>query len=233
MINNFERFEDKYIISSEQYIKLKHLLSIYGHIDEYGLYPVTSYYLDNPKFEFANESILHPNDNQKYRIRKYDHNNLCLNKSVIFELKERIDGRIYKKRFSLPMFDLFSISDNILEKMINQNFKIVYSEEKLKNFYPRILVQYFREAYEFPKYKDLRITFDCKINCYLTSSNNFNTIITTPCSLLSNDKYLLEIKYSNTKPQWLENIISSVQIEKTYFSKYVSAYRMLFDKISG
>lgn len=229
----FDRIEDKYIITQNQYHSLTTVLTQYGQLDKYGNYPISSVYFDNTQAQLAQQSILFPLDNQKLRLRQYSHAAFCENHSVMFELKERINGRIRKTRTVLPFADFLKLSHNMKSSQIpDVTLDTLLRFQTEYQLIPQLLIQYFREAYYFDQTPDLRITFDTQICCFpISSPGEMVSDSTSP--LLSSGQYLLEIKYDHEIPSWLTDFLQKNQIYKTEYSKYVSAYKLLFSQISG
>ena len=87
---------------------------------------------------------------------------------------------------------------------------------------PKQYISYQREAFFGKDNKDFRLTFDRKIterryDLDLRESSYGNYII-------DRDQRLMEVKVSDSMPEWLINKLSELEIYKTSFSKYGKAY---------
>ena len=56
----FRRYENKYLITREQYTKIKNRISEYTVPDDYGSYTVCNLYFDTDSFEIIRRSIEKP-----------------------------------------------------------------------------------------------------------------------------------------------------------------------------
>ena len=88
---------------------------------------------------------------------------------------------------------------------------------------PKQYISYQREAFFGKDNKDFRLTFDRKIterrfDLRLDNESYGNYII-------GEDQRLMEIKVSDSMPQWLVEKLSELKIYKTSFSKYGRAYQ--------
>lgn len=89
-----------------------------------------------------------------------------------------------------------------------------------------MFISYQREAY-CQKNDDMRITFDCDIKY---RNNSFSLNNTNGINILDNNQFLLEIKTSKSIPLHLARIFSQLNINKTSFSKYGSAYYQMINQ---
>ena len=101
----FERYEDKYLITLSQYLTFLEEIKKYGYLDKYGRYPIESLYLDDNDFKSAKESIESPLNNTKLRLRSYKVNGITEKDTIMLEQKARINGRVYKIRANLTIYD--------------------------------------------------------------------------------------------------------------------------------
>ena len=95
---------------------------------------------------------------------------------------------------------------------------------------PKQYISYQRTAFFGKDNKDFRLTFDRKITERRTdlslSQPSFGNFI------IGADQRLMEVKVSDSVPEWLINKLSELQIYKTSFSKYGKAYQnYIYDKI--
>lgn len=233
MDHTFDRYEDKYILNGEQYQKLIQGLSAYGYRDEFGQYPIASVYFDSDSFALAGECIRSPYSNRKLRLRQYSHDPFRGNGMVMFELKERRNGKVHKIRSNMD-FDTFrerSLKESVPETdAIHRQLQKFQKQAALR---PRIWIQYFREAYRFDGDPELRVTFDTEISCRRAEEPDINGKFREPQIIFPRDYYLLEVKYSETMPRWLEEMLRTHGIVRADFSKYLLAYRSLFTETSG
>jgi SPX domain protein involved in polyphosphate accumulation len=221
----FQRFENKYIISLEQFNKLKVLILKHLEEDKYGLTTIQSLYFDTPSYLLIRRSIEKPDYKEKLRIRGYG----IVNKddNIFFEIKKKYDGIVYKRRVVMKEHEAYEMFYNhdCVDSQIKK--EIAYFNELYDDLKPRLLMMYDRTAYEKG---DLRITVDDNVRFRTDNLNLSSEPIGT--RLLPKDQLLLEIKSSGAMPLWLVKFFSENKIYKTSFSKYGEAYKFLVTKES-
>ena len=211
----FQRFENKYKISREQFNRLKVLILKHLEEDKYGLTTIQSLYFDTPSFLLIRRSIEKPEYKEKLRIRGYGI--IKNNDDVFFEIKKKYDGIVYKRRV------IMKEQSNNVDSQIKR--EIHYFNELYDDLKPRLLMMYDRLAYEK---NDLRITVDDNVR-FRTDNLNLSSE-PVGIRLLPEDELLLEIKSAGAMPLWLVKFFSENKIYKTSFSKYGEAYKYLVKK---
>jgi len=96
--NIFKRYELKYIITEEQYNKLRQLMSEYMKGDEYGRSTICNLYYDTPDYLLIRRSIEKPVFKEKLRVRSYGVADQ--NSTTFIELKRKYDKVVYKRRIT-------------------------------------------------------------------------------------------------------------------------------------
>ena len=221
MIETFKRFENKYLISIDEYEKLMELLSPYLVKDKYYDYNIRSVYLDTPNYDLINKSLEKPIYKEKIRIRSYG--KASNNDNVFFEVKKKYMGITNKRRIITTYDELNNyFENNIIPKTINEQiFNELDYYMKYYDLKPSVYISYNRLSYFSKDNENLRITFDkdLKYRLYdldLSIDHNDKQII--------ENKYIMEIKTLDSFPLWLVKILSTLKIYPTSFSKYGSIY---------
>ena len=206
-INTFARKEIKFLLDMKQYESLMELIPTYMNPDkfciggkEYGVYNI---YYDTSDDFLIRESLSKP------------------------YYKKKIGGIVAKRRVTMTLAQ----SDEYLshhikpapDKYITEQ---VFNElDAFLNMYsvtPKQYISYQRTAFFGKDNNDFRITFDRKI-----TERRDNLTLTLPSSgnqIIGQDQRLMEIKVSDSIPEWLINKLSELHIYKTSFSKYGKAY---------
>ena len=97
---------------------------------------------------------------------------------------------------------------------------------------PKQYISYQRSAFFGKDNSDFRLTFDRQITArredISLASGNYGSQIIRP------DQRLMEIKVTDSIPKWLSDALSELNIYKTSFSKYGTAYKQYIrSKIEG
>lgn len=232
-ITTFERKEIKFLINMEQYEKLLERLTEYMEYDkfcvggnEYGIYNI---YYDTPDDFLIRESLSKPFYKEKIRLRSYYE---CAkpDDTVFLEIKKKIGGVVNKRRITLTLSEA--------EKYINygirpkDNGDYIRSQilgeldvfmSNYKPLTPKQYISYKRTAFFGRDDKNFRLTFDSAITGRRhqlgLSEKNFGD------QLIESDQRLMEVKILDSMPIWLADCLSELNIYKTSFSKYGTAYK--------
>ncbi|MBE6840601.1 MAG: polyphosphate polymerase domain-containing protein [Ruminococcus sp.] len=237
-ISTFARKEIKFLLNMEQYNGIMEVIDEYMNPDkycidgkEYGVYNI--YYDTNDDF-LIRESLSKPYYKEKIRLRSY-YSPAKPDDIVFLEIKKKIGGVVAKRRVTMTLAE----ADEYLKtrkkpetsKYITQQ---VFTELDvfLDNYYvkPKQYISYQRRAFFGKDNKDFRLTFD-----RLITERRDNLTLSEPSygsQIIGADQRLMEVKISDSVPEWLINKLSELQIYKTSFSKYGKAYQtFIYNKI--
>lgn len=218
----FKRNEKKYILTQSGYLNVLEALEPYMREDQYGLHTITSIYYDTEDFSLIRASMRKPEYKEKFRLRCYGQP--AENDPVFLELKKKLDGIVYKRRISLPLWE----GEAFLQEgcSIAGHGQIADEIEwfvREKHIAPRLLLAYDRIALFGRENPNLRITFDENIRfreeelSFMSGSGE--------ASLTSRGQVLMEIKVNGAIPLWLSALLSSMCIYPNSFSKYGAWYQ--------
>ncbi len=219
----FKRHEMKYMLTYEQYEKLKILMKNHMQLDKYGKNLISNLYFDTNDFLLIRRSIEKPCYKEKLRVRGYAKVNHDSN--VFIELKKKYKGIVYKRRIIAPHDQ--ALAYLMQNKALDDDTQITHELDYFKEFYhdlaPRVYLSYEREAYFGLIDHDFRITFDQNIlardyDVDLTLGRYGNKVV-------DDDTILMEVKTSVGLPKWLLDFFAKNHIYKTSFSKYGTAYK--------
>ncbi len=225
----FHRQEYKYLITFDQYQKLKSYLKKRGLLpDNYSFksennqYYISSLYLDTSDYRFYWDKQYGVKDRLKYRLRTYIHKP-SLTTSIFWEVKKKYGDFFIKDRFQLP----WSVTKSFLNSSINLSnlLKHTSDQKALIRFYqtvinlnlkPSVLISYYREPWLNPNYPQLRLTFDHQIQAAKSLDLFFPHRQTT---ILPNN-VVLEIKFSGSVPGYLSKLNQVFNLKRQSVSKY-------------
>lgn len=229
-INTFARKEIKFLLDMHQYEELMNVIGEYMNPDkycvggkEYGIYNI---YYDTPDDFLIRESLAKPYYKEKIRLRSY-YSPASPDSPVFLEIKKKIGGIVTKRRVSMTLAesDEYFATRNkpeIRKYITGQVFTELDAFLAHYPVAPKQYISYQREAFFGKDNKDFRLTFDRKItdrryDLHLSQESYGNYIIGA-------DQRLMEVKVSDSMPDWLVNKLSELKIYKTSFSKYGRAY---------
>jgi len=226
------RYELKYLISESkaqaivQYIKPYLQVDRYSKLQRGGDYPIVSLYLDSDDLRLCWETLTGHKNRFKLRVRSYTDEP---DYPRFFEIKRRINTVIVKSRARVMDRDVPTLlaglplppqnySADI--ETLNQ-FQLYMNSIKAK---PMILIRYMRRAYEGDSETRVRVTFDRQL-CYCTTEApevrlggrgwQENT--------LTMGSAILEIKFTNRYPAWLNQMIRALDLQAQPISKYATS----------
>ena len=230
MANNRElagkqyRHELKYIISEGEHKMLATRIKACLKQDYYaslsgGEYLIRSLYFDDPFDSALWEKASGVGSRDKFRIRIYNYSD----DAIKLERKHK-EGQYIKK-------DSVSLSREDCEAIMRGKFECLKHNESpfAMQFYgifvsnhlrPKVLVDYTREPYVFPA-EDVRITFDKNVRTALRCTDLFNpNVVTYPVWDLRNCM-ILEVKFNESLPLYVQELLTLGASERTAASKYV------------
>ncbi len=227
------RLEYKYLIPKERLGELRKSLRPFVKMDEYAQsrsqkeYSVRSIYFDTMGFDDYRDKIAGLKMRNKIRIRGY---NECNNESVVFlEVKRKFENCISKNRSPLMYYNLNRIFQSVdFDTFLIEKKNYLYARSdaakffyllKIKNRSPVVLVVYEREAYFSKHDSTLRITIDKNLRSKALPKFDdlFKESILQPAMF---GHFILEIKFYNGFPGWLQNVLSKFEQERKALSKY-------------
>lgn len=216
-----KRHELKYTITNLERIVLMNKLNYLLNRDKNckdDKYIITSVYFDDFKNTAYMQKINGDPFRYKYRIRFYNNDTSFLK----LERKSKIHQMTNKTSASITLNEVKQIYNGDYEFLKSKN------EEIFKDFYiklsqglikPKVIVKYDRVAYIHPV-GNLRITFDSNIQTSNNTVNIFDKNINY-VPVMNADELILEIKFNGVIPDYIKNIIQTVNTMQSSSSKYV------------
>ena len=216
------RHELKYNITPAELSVLRGLLAPLLRPDPNGgrknEYLIRSLYFDTYDDQALEEKIAGVGMRKKYRIRIYNFSD----RVIKLECKHKLGDLISKQSISIPR----SLADQLiagdpegLQRMKHPLLHDVYREMKTRLLRPTVIVDYIREAY-IHEAQEVRITFDKHLRTGLFSSDMFNPLLPT-FPVFDDPVEILEVKYDEFLPSYLQSVLSGITAQRSAVSKYV------------
>ncbi len=231
-IEVFNRYEKKFMMTSDVYTQVQKVLGEYMELDEYNkahsYYTISNIYFDTSDNQLIRTSLSKPKYKEKLRLRAYGVPSL--DDKVYLEIKKKVNGLVNKRRTKLTLNEAYEFlrtkKKPELKKYMNKQVlnEIEYFLQ-LYDLEPKLYLAYDRKAYFGINNRDLRITFDANIrtrreNLRLESGDYGNR-------LLNSNMVLMEVKAEKSIPVWLSKMLSEFKLYKTSFSKYGTEYKTM------
>ncbi len=227
MTEFFRRVEKKYMITKDQYLRLKNIIENKMVEDEHGKSSICNIYLDTEQFDLIRHSITKPVYKDKVRLRSYNVPNI--DSKVYLEIKRKYNGIVSKRRIEMKLKEFYEYIDdkNSFEKGSQIKRELLYYF-KFYNLQQTMYISYDRRAYYDKNDRDFRITFDSNILARNYDLELEKGIYGT--NILDKNYYIMEIKTLGAIPMWLVKILDELMICPSSFSKYGEAYTRLIFK---
>ena len=215
------RHELKYFITPAEMTVLRGVLTPVMQLDpngnEHNEYHIRSLYFDTINDDALEEKIAGVGNRKKYRIRIYNFSD----RVIKLECKSKYGDLISKQSVSIPRElaeQLIAGDPDGLQRMRHPLFHDVYREMRTRLLRPAVIVDYVREAY-IHQAEEVRITFDKQVRTGLYSVDMFNPQIPT-YPVFDDPVEILEVKFDEFLPSYLQAILSGVTAQRSAISKY-------------
>ena len=217
------RFELKYRLTHFQFLKMRNAIQPYMVRDPYTSrqanmrYIVRSLYFDTLDYRLFHQKMSGDSDRAKFRLRTYPLGSEYM-RFVRVEMKLRQGDYSIKKSVFVDMdeYHHFMTTRHWLE--IENPITEAFERQSLRqSLQPVVLVEYEREGYQPRLKSSLRITFDHQVRaCHARSLFPQKSIY----RYLYPRTVILEIKFNDSLPSWLEALIRAQGLKISANSKY-------------
>ncbi len=218
------RHELKYYISLGEYELLSRKLSLTMARDENaqskfgGKYFIRSLYFDGYDDGAIQQKLDGVDDREKFRIRIYN----LSDRAIKLECKHKEGQYIQKESIPLSRPECDAIVQGKFGVLLRRReafAKRLYVDFRTRNLKPRVLVDYWREAYVFPQ-EDVRVTFDSDIRTAFRATDLFNPHLPT-FPVIEGYGMVLEIKFNAYLPSYIRTLVQPTEAQRSAVSKYV------------
>ncbi|WP_404330232.1 polyphosphate polymerase domain-containing protein [Mesobacillus maritimus] len=234
----FSRREQKYLITRQQYDLLVEMMGPYMRYDKFGnqgRYTVTSLYVENPEHKIYYEVKNKLKFRQKLRLRIY--NDTDLSGTAFFEVKQKHNNVVNKRRTAIPLIQAYHYLDSSYEQASPiyydvSNPQIMKEIDYFREYYdlsPEMVVSYDRHAFHCITDPDLRVTFDLNLRCRNEDLRIENGAYGQ--NFIDPDLVVLEVKVTHSVPLWLARILQSLECEQRSASKFCTSLELLKGEI--
>jgi hypothetical protein len=182
-----------------------------------GEYYIRSLYYDDIYNTAYYEKLDGKFEREKYRIRFYNFDDSF----ITLELKGKKGDLSYKKRDVISKEEYLQIRNKEFDKIEFNDRNVLKDFIKMiktKNIKPSVIVDYKRLAFTY-KFEDVRITFDENIKSGRYNHDLLNKNIPL-YNVLEDNNVILEVKYNNRLPGFLNDVIKTVPMVRIAVSKF-------------
>jgi hypothetical protein len=231
------RFEFKYLVDELTAEQIRRFVLCYLEPDAYtvgreGLgYPVHSLYLDTPDLRLCRATLDGLKNRFKLRLRFYQPQA----SPVFFEIKRRVNDVIFKQRAAVPSSSVARLIDgkppwlSDLVRCDEKNRFALYEFCRLRDelgALPCAYTSYMREGYEPQGSNHCRVTFDRALRAgEFAGDLSIKGLEEWPSPYLPGT--VLELKFTDTFPHWMQILVESFNLTRTSMPKYVKCVSLL------
>ena len=221
-MNFFQRIEQKYVLSEDEYNSLFEKINRYIEKDKYYQSTICNIYFDNESDDLIVKSMEKPIYKEKVRVRSY--NTPDVNDNVFLELKGKFKEVVFKRRVEVKLEELYKYIEtgelpNVSNMQIMKEIDYVIKRYNLK---PKIYLAYDRLSFYDKNDINFRITFDSNLR---SRKDDLKLELGDAGRLYDNNKfYIMELKSLTAIPLWFIKILSELKIYPKSFSKYGRIY---------
>ena len=198
--------------------QLSHVLSPDPHAGNGGLYKIRSLYFDTPDGSAMKEKRDGVMEREKYRIRFYNFDDSFIR----LEKKSKRADKTTKDSAPLDRAAVERILRGEIDDLIHSEHPLLrefFIRMRTQGLKPAVIVDYMRAPYLHPV-SDLRITVDSCLESGLWNTNLFDPNLPT-VPILSDDRVILEVKFNQIMPDYIDRIIRCIPRERMAISKFV------------
>ena len=237
------RFEYKYYVDEGRARAIADFVKSYLEPDEFlvkfgGIgYPVCSLYLDNSGLLLYDQTIQGQKNRFKLRIRFYDDN---AENPAFLEIKRRETDVIKKKRAAITREGAKLVLAGYTptpDHLYGSKYSLRAADALDEFCYLRnritahgcTYVYYHREAYVSPDSNQIRVTFDRQLEggVYVPGTE---LAIPRDSARPKMEGVVLELKFTDRFPNWMEILAEDFNLQRTSVPKYVKCVDALRDK---
>jgi hypothetical protein len=235
-VKYFNRYELKYIISTEQYRDFVKILPNYlapdSRGDGSGRYTITSLYYDTEDYKAYWDKIEGHKFRRKVRVRVYGDTQVEPHTRCFAEIKQRIDKTLQKKRIYVPYtaaealcsFGATIAGETEMSPADRQTVSEIRYLQAALDLQPACIVSYDRQAFEGSEYDaGLRITFDTNLKGRTHELTLLGTGQTENHYFIPPTWCVMEVKVNYRVPYWLTEMIGKYRFTLRRISKYCAA----------
>jgi SPX domain-containing protein involved in vacuolar polyphosphate accumulation len=182
-------------------------------------YYIRSLYFDTPENKDYYDKLIGVAHRKKIRLRIYD----TSADKVKLEMKNKDNDYSIKETMTISRKEAMKILKgdyHVLAEYDNEISQKAYFTRRAHAYTPKVVVDYEREAYLLPV-ENIRITFDKRVRAYKGDGlfEEHNAFV----GVLAPEYMILEVKYDRYLPAYVENVLSSINMQRMSISKYCMA----------
>lgn len=223
-VRDFNRFEQKYVVSLDEAWAFRDRLEGYVERDDHagprGTYGISSLYFDSPQLHAFWEKVEGVKFRRKVRVRRYDAEE---RDRWFIEIKQRIDKTVQKRRTTANLETVKKLmqTGEWDEAVLGRNVVAGEVGYLLDAFglEPTVIISYEREPFVGIYDPSLRVTFDTHLRARKATLEHWGDPRDGRL-VLPLDRAVVEVKFDNFVPLWLCHLLHELEYVSERMSKY-------------
>ena len=243
-----QRFERKYFVSQRQAVQIREFVHSYLTPDEHSAraldlaYPIHSLYLDSDHLATYWAWAKGEKTRFKLRIRYYDQEP---DSPAFFEIKRRDGEYTYKdrgavRRAAAPLIvaGYLPEPDHLLSSKPSHLGAVQKFSQLMQMLgaRPKMHIAYEREAWVSPEGNSVRVTLDNNVRGEDRREPRFTTVMEHPVFPFKAgavNQIVLEIKFTNRFPDWLNDLVRHFNLVSSGAPKYCGSVALTGEERLG
>lgn len=235
MLRYRNRHECKFVVPESVADRVRRIVAPFVRLDGHAerspdrSYPIASLYLDDAQHSLCRETLEGQAQRYKLRVRAYSDD---LNAPVFLEVKRRCVGVVQKLRAPVPRALLADLLEGrratvpgataLQGEAVAEFLRLA----TLRRASPCAIVRYQREAWVGLDDDELRVTFDRRL-CAVAEHRPRVAVHDPRLVTVPSGGVVLELKFTDRCPSWMQQVIRSGELRRTSFSKYARSMQAL------
>ncbi len=234
----WQRYEAKYLVTENQAAAIRQYCL--GHLprDPHSLkqpghrYPIQSVYLDSRNGDLLRHTLDRHSHRFKLRVRTYRHRNagcdVPSDAPAFCEVKRKTYGVVEKVRAPVPFHMATSLlwpeaardagaeAGDVRDRPDLNEFQVLRTRIQAR---PCVGIFYMREAFEGKSLERVRVTLDRDL--HYGQLNHSGAAPQSTWRPVNVRDVILEVKFTNTYPFWVADMLRRVEVQRRGVCKYV------------
>jgi hypothetical protein len=220
----FNRYEVKYLLTTDQFDTIRHALLVSGHMraDAYNqdgeTYPIQSLYFASVTDTVSQQALKLKSVDFKQRLRVRSYGPAQNDSPVFMEIKKKFTKKTFKRRVTMSLAEVkaFLAGEKVADNLVLKEVDHLMQRDPVL---PVLMLAYDRYAmHATAKTSDLRISFDTNIR-YQAHHLDLREEV-TGLNIIPDGMVLMELKTELGLPTYIRDLLQQLCLRPTKYSKF-------------
>lgn len=228
------RFECKYVVAPELAAPMRQFIEPFVEPDPFAArssdlrYRICSLYLDSDGLDLYQQTVAGHKNRFKLRVRTYSD---APGSPAFFEVKSKINSIVAKLRAAVPReVALAALAGTVVEpRWSSEAMRAFETQRSLIGAKPVVKVRYMREAYQSRTQEPFRLTLDSELSHAVALGDDLGHE-TGRFSATPVEGLILELKYTELCPPWMNDLVRIFGLKQRPVPKYVMSIEQMTER---